>query len=106
VLGSTNANFLDVNSKGFVNGWARLTFIYTNAKLIGGTTAVINLVNGLSAFSAPAATYAGLPVVGFAVQAYNNNVLTIQSGPLAGKTVLSTYGADFAHRFSTTVFVP
>src|SRR5258708_36985767 len=38
VLGSTNFNFLDVNAKGFINGWAQLTFIYTNAKLTGGNT--------------------------------------------------------------------
>jgi hypothetical protein len=98
VFGSTNANFLDVNAKGFINGWARLTFIYTNAKLIGGNTTVVNLVNGVSTFSSPSATYAGLPVVGFAAQAYNNNVIVVN-----GKNVQSTYGADFAHRFSTSI---
>jgi hypothetical protein len=99
VLGSTNANFLDVNSKGFVNGWARLTFIYTNAKLIGGTTTVVGLTNGVNGFfSTPSATYAGLPVVGFAVVSYNNNVIVVN-----GKNIQSTYGADFAQRTSTLI---
>ena len=99
VLGSTNANFLDVNAAGFINGWARLTFIYTNAKLIGGSTTVVNIQNGFGGVgSATSATYAGLPVVGFAVQSYNNNVIVV-----GGKNVQSTYGADFAHRYSTDI---
>jgi hypothetical protein len=97
VLGSTNANFLDVNSKGFINGWAQLTFIYTNARLIGGNTTVVSLTTGFPS-SSPVATYTGLPVVGFAVQAYNNNVIVV-----GGKNVQSTYGADFGHRYSTNI---
>jgi len=101
VLGSTNFNFLDVNAKGFINGWAQLTFIYTNAQLIGGSTTVVGLSNGFFAFSSASATYSGLPVVGFAVQSYNNNVIVV-----GGKNVQSTYGADFAHRFSTDIVTP
>jgi hypothetical protein len=97
VLGSTNSNFLDVNSKGFINGWAQLTFIYTNARLIGGNTTVVSLTTGFPS-SSPVATYTGLPVVGFAVQAYNNNVIVV-----GGKNVQSTYGADFGHRYSTNI---
>ena len=51
VLGSTNANFLDVNAKGFINGWAQLKFIYTNAKLVGGQTMGVNAGPGASASS-------------------------------------------------------
>ena len=98
VLGSTNTNFLDVNAKGFINGWAQLTFIYTNAKLSGGQTVGVQLDVGFGPFSAPSATYAGLPVVGFAVQSYNNNVIVV-----GGKNVQSTYGADFAHKYNTDV---
>jgi hypothetical protein len=102
VLGSTNSNFLDVNSKGFINGWAQLTFIYTNALLIGGPTNAVGVQNGVGTpFSAASATYAGLPVVGFAVQSYNNNVIVVN-----GKNVQSTYGADFAQRTSTSIFIP
>lgn len=98
VLGSTNSNFLDVNAKGFINGWAQLTFKNPNALLIGGSTTRVGLSNGFFAQSFGSATYHGLPVVGFAVQSYNNNVIVV-----AGKNVQSTYGADFAHRFSTSV---
>ena len=102
VLGSTNSNFLDVNGKGFVNGWARLTFVYSNAKLIGGNTTTVGLVNGLGTIgSHTSATYAGLPVVGFAVVSYNNNVLSIGT-----KNVQSAYGADFAHRVNTSISFP
>ena len=98
VLGSTNTNFLDVNAKGFVNGWAQLTFIYTNAKLVGGATTAIHLQDGVFGQSSGAATYSGLPVVGFAVQVYNNNVIVV-----GGKNVQSTYGADFAHRYNSSI---
>ncbi len=102
MLGSTNANFLDVNAKGFINGWAQLKFIYSNAKLIGGQTVGRQADQGFGQFSAAsAATYSGLPVVGFAVQSYNNNVIVVN-----GKNVQSTYGADFAHKYNTSVRSP
>ena len=97
VLGSTNQKQI-VLAAGQINGWAKLSFIYSNALLIGGTTTTVNLVNGVFTSSSAAATYAGLPVVGFAVQSYNNNVIVVN-----GKNVQSTYGADFGHRFSTSV---
>ena len=100
-LGSTNNNFLDVNSKGFINGWARLEFIYPSAVLVGGPSTVVNLLGGITTSFPGSATYAGLPVVGFAVQSYNNNVIVVN-----GKNVQSTYGADFAHRFDTRVTTP
>ena len=101
VLGSTNNNFLDVNSKGFINGWARLEFIYPSAVLVGGPSTVVNLLGGITTSFPGSATYAGLPVVGFAVQSYNNNVIVVNF-----KNVQSTYGADFAHRFDTRVTTP
>jgi hypothetical protein len=102
VLGSTNNRFLDVNTAGFINGWAQLTFIYANSVLIGGDTFVVGLQNGINfAGSAASATYHGLPVVGFAVQSYNNNVIVV-----GGKNVQSTYGADFAHKTSTFITAP
>ena len=95
VLGSTNSNFLDVNGKGFINGWAQLTFLNPSAVLIGEDSTVVPLTGGQSSVSA---TYVGLPIVGFAVQSYNNNVIVVN-----GKNIQSTYGADFAHRTTTTV---
>jgi len=56
-------------------------------------------LNGLQGFfSAASATYSGLPVVGFAVQSYNNNVIVV-----GGKNVQSTYGADFQHKTNTSI---
>ena len=99
MLGSTNNNFLDVNAKGFINGWARLTFIYPNALLIGGATTVVNScwTWHLGHFVGAATHTPGCRLSGFAVQSYNNNVIVVN-----GKNVQSTYGADFAHRFNTT----
>ena len=103
VLGSTNSNFLDVNGKGFINGWARLNFIFPSAKLVGGNTTQVLISTGGATLngSAATATYAGLPVVGFAVQSYNNNILVVN-----GKNVQSTYGADFAHRTRSLITSP
>ena len=42
----------------------------------------------------------GLPVVGFAVQSYNNNVIVV-----GGKNVQSTYGADFGHRYNSSILL-
>jgi hypothetical protein len=102
VFNSTNGNFLDVNSKGFVNGWAQLTFIYSNAKLFGGNTTIVGLLNGLNGIaSATSATYSGLPVVGFAAISYNNNVLVV-----GGKNVQSVYDSSYAHRVKTSIAFP
>jgi hypothetical protein len=98
VLGSTNSNFLDVNSKGFINGWAQLTFINPTAKLVGGETTILSIVNGATQSTVPSSTYFGLPVVGFAVISYNNNVIVVN-----GKNIQSTYGVDFAHRTHTNI---
>jgi len=99
VLGSTNSKLVGgIGQNNQVNGWAKLTFLYSNATLIGGNTTTISLVGGTNTNFSTSATYAGLPVVGFAVQAYNNNLIVVN-----GKNIQSTYGADFAHRFTTNV---
>jgi hypothetical protein len=100
VLGSTNSRVIAL-AAGQVNGWAQLSFVYSKALLIGGFTTTVNLVNGVGFSSAATATYAGLPVVGFAVQAYNNNILSI-----GGKNVQSAYGSDFNHRYKTSIKSP
>jgi hypothetical protein len=98
VFGSTNSDFLDVNSKGFINGWAQLTFINSNAKLVGGATTIVSIQNGVGTSNAPSSTYLGLPVVGFAAISYNNNIIVVN-----GKNVQSTYGTAFAQRTHTTI---
>ena len=100
VLGSTNSKLVGgIGANNQVNGWAKLTFLYSGATLIGGATTTVSLsTNGTSTTFVTSATYAGLPVVGFAVQAYNNNLIVVN-----GKNIQSTYGADFAHRYTTNV---
>jgi len=101
VLNSKNARFLDVNSKGWINGWAELTFLNDARPLIGGSTTRVSLsTSGASTSSGTASTYFGLPVVGFAVQSYNNNLIVVQ-GPNGPINVQSTYGADFGHRYKS-----
>jgi len=100
ILGSVNSKLVGgIGANNQINGWAKLTFVYSNATLIGGATTQVTLgVNGTSTSNFTSATYAGLPVVGFAVQSYNNNLIVVN-----GKNIQSTYGADFAHRFTTKV---
>ena len=43
-------------------------------------------------------TFNGLPVIGFAVQSFNNGTLT--SG---GATVLSNYGGNFVHKTTRSI---
>ena len=103
VLGSKNSLSYNLPA-GQVNGWARLNFI-SGKVLLGGFTTTVTLGVGATTASAFGATYHGLPVVGFAVQSYNNNVITVN-----GKNVQSTYGADFDHHYRSTIelstFVP
>lgn len=102
VLGSTNNKQAgNIGTQNQINGWAALTFLNTAARLIGGATTTVTLVGGVSTATSASSTYSGLPVVGFAVQAYNNNLIVA-----AGKNIQSTYGADFGHRFNTTIVTP
>jgi len=57
-------------------------------------------LGGITTSFPGSATYAGLPVVGFAVQSYNNNVIVV-----GGKNVQSTYGADFGHRYNSSILL-
>jgi hypothetical protein len=99
VLGSTNNKQVSLDkAANQINGWARLTFLNTAARLIGGATTTVNLLAGGTTSTSAASTFAGLPVVGFAVQVYQNPAIVI-----GGKTYLSNYGADFAHRFTTQI---
>jgi hypothetical protein len=97
VLGSTNTRQANLNTaQNQINGWARLTFLNTAARLVGGATTTVNLLDPVTTSTSAAATYVGLPVVGFAVQVYQNPAIVV-----GGKSVLSNYGSDYAHRFNT-----
>ena len=43
-------------------------------------------------------TYLGLPVVGFAVQSFNNGTLVV-----GGTNVLANYGGNFVQKTTTTI---
>jgi hypothetical protein len=88
-LGSNNR--LDVNTT-FQNGWARITpatgnYPATN-NLPGAPFHVLPMSTG---------TFFGLPIIGFAVQTFNNRELTSSSGT---GLVQSSYGGNFVHKYS------
>ena len=90
VLGSANMVPINVRA-GFQNGWMNVAFTGTNATTTGitaATTASTNVITGGT--SAAAATYIGLPVVGFMVRTFNN-------GNVNG--TLSNYGSAFDHKY-------
>ena len=102
VFGSKNVANLTTT---FENGWASLTFSpiassigpipYSAAahQLGGSFTTIVSLSNGGTSFS-PAATYYGLPVIGFAAWTFSN-------GNVGG--VLSNYGGNYIHKYTRAV---
>ena len=89
----------------FENGWASISFPtvassigpipYSAAahQLGGSLTTVVQLLNGATSF-VPAATYFGLPVIGFAAWTFSN-------GNVGG--VLSNYGGAYIHKYTRHV---
>jgi hypothetical protein len=101
VLGSKNTRLANLNTaQNQINGWARLGFIHTNALLVGGATGVQDLYT-FALTNTPTSTYVGLPTIGFAVQVYQNPAIVVN-----GKAVLSNYGSDYAHRYSSAIIFP
>jgi hypothetical protein len=105
IFGSNNANTIVTDGPpstagSFQNGWAVVAFntasgAATDTLHTLGPPEVfsqsVQLSNGAVVLDAP--IFFGLPVIGFAAEAFNNPALTI-----AGKTFLSTFGATFPHR--------
>ena len=103
VLGSKNQVSITTT---FANGWVDLLFpfIASGAKhqLIGGTTntvAISRTTGAVATGTQASATYAGLPVVGFAAQTFNNGTLSI--GPLSN--IQSAYGGNFIHKYTRSI---
>jgi hypothetical protein len=102
VLGSTNLRNIDTD---FQNGWANLSFVldlnatdwdgFSPHFLRNNITSVTTVGGGTVT---EAVSYVGLPVIGFAVESYNN-------GTLSGSSVLSNYAGDFVHK-GTRAIVP
>jgi len=90
VLGSSLA--LNVPNQGFNSGWLRAAFpAVTGAGATDGAGFATRQM-----VSDEGDTYAGLPVIGFAVQEYVN-------GNLGG--VLSNYGGSFVHKYNRSISI-
>jgi len=107
VLNSTNVANVPTS---FANGWLKLGFLPTTV-----TGAVHQLRNSVALSTSPqqgtqrtflgggatgltAATYTGLPVVGFAVQNFSNGLLTV-----GGVTIGENYGGNFVHKYTRMI---
>ncbi|MCL2872274.1 MAG: hypothetical protein FWF41_04750 [Betaproteobacteria bacterium] len=87
----------------FENGWTLFDFTPTATiatgkhTLVGGATTQVDL-EASNIIPQASATYTGLPMVGFAVQQFNNGTLTN-----GGLNVWATYDGRIAHRFSKDI---
>lgn len=86
VLSSATMRNIDVGTN--QNGWAAITF---------RTAATLVSAGGAGETGGVAHTYAGLPVIGFAVQDFNN----LNAAP----GVMATYGGNFFHK-ATRIVTP
>jgi hypothetical protein len=109
VLGSTNNRNVVTT---YQNGWANLSFtLASNATSDGNSphsltnfnTTITNIGGGST--SGTTVSYIGLPVIGFAVESYNNGTLTGANG----SQVQSQYGGNFVHKGTRSIlqtFIP
>jgi hypothetical protein len=96
VLRSKNEANVALDSP-WINGWADLTFpvdvtVHTLVAPALSTTFID--IRTVTQSGLVAATYFGLPVVGFAVQSFVNGAIPVGTG-----TVLSNYGGNFNHKY-------
>src|SRR5262249_11428470 len=103
VLGSKNQVNITTT---FSNGWVDLLFPFiasgSRHQLVGGATntvAITTTTGAVQTGTLPRPTYAGLPVVGFAAQTFNNGTLPI--GPTTN--VQSAYGGNFIHKYTRSI---
>jgi len=97
-LGSKN--LLDV-ATGFKNGWASASPASGNYKSTDAGFSTVGKFHILPMYSPSGqsstfGTFVGLPVIGFAVQTFNNNQLAAPGGGL----IQSSYGGNFVHKYS------
>jgi len=99
VFGSANSSNIDP-PVGFFNGWLELGFQPSTVSapihtLVNTQTSAAPL--GQAFGPSGAATYVGLPVIGFAAQSFFNGTLSVGEGPLA-VFVQSSYGGNFVQK--------
>jgi hypothetical protein len=99
VLGSANSANISTD---FEHGWLDIGFFPSTVPVTGpvhtigsASTTVIDPTNTTTPILAQgvAATYFGLPVVGFAVQSFANGAINV-----GGVETLSNYGGNFVHK--------
>jgi len=100
VLGSKNLANIPTT---FQNGWVSLNFNGSTVPagrhmLVGGASTVFSTATGTTT-SLGVTTFNGLPVVGFAVQSFNNGALPVSGGG----SVLSNYGGNFVHKTTRSI---
>jgi hypothetical protein len=103
VVGSTNNRSITTS---YQNGWADLNFTLAPgtrgqtgayAHILGNFGTQVTPLGG-GAFSTDV-SYVGLPVIGFALESYNNGTLTGADGSL----VQSQYGGNFVHKGTRSI---
>jgi len=78
----------------YQNGWAALSFPVGTSSIYEGQYHTLPMSSG---------TFVGLPVIGFAVQTFNNGALALTDG----KTLVqSNYGGNFAHKYTRSISGP
>jgi hypothetical protein len=100
---SSNQTGQNVNVGNYPAGWLSLTFPLTPALTSNIPTAIDNIADVVghqmgAGDGVNDETYQGLPVIGFSVQKYVNDVLVVN-----GSSVLSNYGGNFAHKYQRTI---
>ena len=103
VLNSSNNANLQTS---FPNGWLKLGFFPGTIPSMSTASTIHRLASANSTFTpvpgttggTTAATYFGLPVVGFAVQNFNNGTLTV-----GGAAVVQNYGGNFVHKYTRLI---
>jgi hypothetical protein len=98
VLASVNKSNI---TTGFENGWLRLGFATSTSSTfhtLGNSTNTTHMFGPSFISTGLTKTYLGLPVVGFAVQSFNNGTLVV-----GGSNVLANYGGNFVQKATTTI---
>jgi hypothetical protein len=96
VLGSANVSNIPTT---FQNGWLNLGFADPTIAPIHTLTSLATLqISSVGQTTSGTATYAGLPVVGFAVQSFANGAITV-----GDRTVLSNYGGNFVQKGTRSI---
>jgi hypothetical protein len=98
VLASKNVSNLNTS---FENGWLRLGFARSTSSpfhTLGNVTNTTHIFGPTFISTGLTKTYLGLPVVGFAVQSFNNGTLVV-----GGTNVLAVYGGNFVQKAKTVI---